>query len=166
MFDQNITFSCDIEPDVNMLNDSSRCLYYTYSQFNEMLTKNLTFTKSFSVLHPNIHSLTQNLSHLNGQLNTVDIKFSVIGIIETWLRHPSHLVDIDGFKFVHRHCETRLGGGVGFYVSTDLSFKLRPNLKFNDLNITESLFIEVLKPKSNIIVGVIYRPTVQNLNIF
>ena len=88
-----------------------------------MSTKNIAITKSFSVLHYNIRSLAPNLSHLTDQLNTLDVRFSVIGITETWLGDSSHMVDIDGI-YVHKHRPTMSGGGVRLYVSSHLNFKL------------------------------------------
>ena len=76
------------------------------------------------------------------------------------------MVDIDGFKFVYKRRDTRVGGGVGIYVSTNLNFKLRPDLNIDDENIAESLFVEIIRPKGNTIIGVIYRPPGQNVNLF
>ena len=118
------------------------------------------------MLHLNIRSLTHNFSPLTDLLNASGIRFSVIGLTETWLKESSHMVDIDGFKFVHKYREKRHGGGVGLYVSTHLKFKLRPDLNISNENLAESMFIEILRPTGNIIVGVIYRPPEQNVKLF
>ena len=65
-------------------------------------------------LHLNIRSLPRNLVKLTDYLSCLNIKFSVIGISETWLNDSSHSVDISGFKFLHKYRQNRTGGGVGF----------------------------------------------------
>ena len=52
------------------------------------------------------------------------------------------------------------------FMSTGLCFKLRPDLNFNDEEIAECLFIEIYRPKGNIIVGVVYRPAEKNIHSF
>jgi hypothetical protein len=42
-------------------------------------------------------------------LHNLNIQFSVIGITETWLQNASHLVDINGFSFFHKHRLNRVG---------------------------------------------------------
>ena len=54
----------------------------------------------FSFLHLNIRSLPHNLVKLTDYLSCLNIKFSVIGISETWLNDSSHSVDISGIKFL------------------------------------------------------------------
>ena len=52
-------------------------------------------------------------------------------------------------------------------ININLHYKERFDLHFQDSNIAESLFAEVIKPHGkNIIVGVIYRPPNQNLDLF
>ena len=74
----------------------------------------------FSLLHLNIHSLPHNLVKLTDYLSCLNIKFSVIGISETWLKDSSHPLDISGFKYLHKYRQNRTRVGVGLYVSNDL----------------------------------------------
>ena len=93
----------------------------------------------------------------------INAKFSVIGISETWLQDISHTVDKDGYNFVHNHRSDRTGGGVGLYLTSELVYKTRNDLKLLDRQCTESLFIEICRPKEkSVIVGIIYRPPNQN----
>ena len=97
----------------------------------------------FSFLHLNIRSLPHNLVKLTDYLSCLNIKFSVIGISETWLNDSSHSVDISGFKFLHcKYRQNRTGGGVGLYISNDLEFKLREDLSLHNADIAELLFIK------------------------
>ena len=85
----------------------------------------------------------------------INAKFSVIGISETWLQDISHTVDIDGYNFVHNHRPDRTGGGVGLYLTSELVYKTRNDLKLLDQQCAESLFIEICRPKEkNVIVGI------------
>ena len=58
------------------------------------------------------------------------LKFSVIGISETWLDDSSHSSDIPGFNFIHNHRVGRTGGAVGLYLADYLEFKHRADLVF------------------------------------
>ena len=76
-------------------------------------------------------------------------------------------VDINDYSFVHKSRENRSGGGVGLYVSSNLNFKFWCNLDFLLPNVTESLFIESVKPQEkNIVTSVICRPPNQNVDEF
>ena len=98
----------------------------------------------FSFLQLNIRSLPHNLVKLTDYLSCLNIKFSVIGISETWLNDSSHSVDISGFKYLHKYRQNRTGGGIGLYkiISNDLEFKLREDLSLHNADIAESLFIK------------------------
>ena len=100
-------------------------------------------------------------------LSNVNLKFSLIGISETWLNDSLLSVDIDGYRFVHKSRENRSSGRVGLYVSSNLNFKFPCDLDFSLPNVAESLFIEIRKPQGkNIVTGVIYRPPNQYVDEF
>ena len=46
-----------------------------------------------------------------------------------------HSTDINGFKFLHKHRQNRIGGGVGLYLSNELEFKLREDLSISNVDI-------------------------------
>ena len=120
-----------------------------------------------SLLHLNIRSLSHNLNSLTDLLSSLNIKFSFIGIYETWLSESSNSTDIEGYKFLHKHKQNRAGGGVAQFVSNDLEFKHREDMSINNVDNVESLFIEVIRPREkNIIVGIIYRPHNQRIDDF
>ena len=56
-------------------------------------------------MHVNVRSLHHNLSGLTNFLVTVNLRFSFIGITETWLRDFSHNSDIPGYKFIRKHLD-------------------------------------------------------------
>ena len=101
---------------------------------------------------------------MSNLLSCLDIKFSIIGISETWLSDSSYSTDIEGYKFIHKHRQNRTEGGVGLYVSNDLEFKQREDLSISNADIVESLFTEVIRPREkNIVVGIMYRPPYQRI---
>ena len=100
-------------------------------------------------------------------LQNLELRFSFIGITETWLRDLSHHTDISGYNFVHNPRKDRTGGGVGLYLAENFDFKCRADLVFSCTECAESLFVEINRPKEkNIIVGVVYRPPNSNLRDF
>ena len=142
-----MTQSDSHDPDINFNADETPCDYFIENQFNEMLRHENYSDADFSLLHLNIRSLPHTLVNLTDYISSLNIIFSVIGISETWLNDSSHSVDINSFKFLHKYRQNRTGGGVGLNVSNDLEFKLREHLSLQNVDIVESLFIEVIRPR-------------------
>ena len=132
-----------------------------------MLRNDNLCDEHFSFLHVTIRSLQRNVNSLSILLTCLNIKFSLIGVSETWLNDYSHSVDIDGFNFIYNHRSNRTGGGVGLYIWDNLDCNFRPDLSFDDIDVAESLFIDISRPHGkNIIGGVIYRPPNQSVGDF
>ena len=100
-------------------------------------------------------------------MNYTKTKFDIIAISETITIQVSLLnnLNLNNYSFEFTPTETSAGGTL-LYVANHLSYKCH-----NDLNIyknkLESTFIEIVNPKkSNIIVGVIYRPLSVDLTDF
>ena len=160
----------NIDPDSNFCFDLLNCEYFTESKFNQMInTKSTTPTNlnsnCLSLLHLNIRSLTRNIDNLDLFLSNITKKFTVIGISETWLQTSDHNCDIMGYNFVHSHRKNKTGGGVGLYLDSALEFITRSDLSFNDSRI-ESLFVEICRPRSKNILGIVYKPPHQCINEF
>jgi len=128
----------------------------------------------FVVLKKNFTNLTNYINILN-----VGNKFSVIGLTETWTNSNSDntkLYNIDGYSSVFRSRTkanqtkrnrnlNRTAGGVGLYINNNLNFKERHDIITDEVSV--SLFIEILREKkSNILIGVLYRPPGLNLTLF
>ena len=166
---KKFSLSSHHDPDANFFTELVDCEYYTEENFNEMLhQKNISEVNNcLSLLHLNIRSLHRNLDSLTTLLKNLELRFSFIGITETWLRDSSHHTDISGYNFVHNPRKDRTGGGVGLYLADNFDFKCRPDLVFSCTECAESLFVEINRPKEkNIIVGVVYRPPNSNLRDF
>ena len=152
---KKFSLSSHHDPDANFFTELVDCEYYTEENFNEMLhQKNiLEVNNCLSLLHLNIRSLHRNLDSLTTLLKNLELRFSFIGITETWLRDSSHHTDISGYNFVHHPRKDRTGGGVGLYLADNFDFKCRPDLVFSCTGCAESLFVEINRPKvKNIIV--------------
>ena len=163
----NFSLCNDSDPDANFLSDLGMCDYYVEDQFNDILKRKKIVNDRLSFMQVNMRSLQCNLDGLTNMLLHLDLKFSFIGISETWLKDISHTCDIPGYKFIHNHRIDADGGGVGLYLAENFEFKNRPDLVFQNSQCAESLFVEVIRPKQkNLIIGVLYRPPNQNLQDF
>ena len=72
---------------------------------------------------------------------------------------------LNQYSFVGRVRNHKIGGGVGLYVNQSYQYRERHDLSINVDDVIESQFIELTTP-DNIIVGVIYRPPNDNLELF
>ena len=111
----NFSLCNDSDPDTNFLSDLGMCDYYVEDQFNDILKQKKIMNDRLSFMQVNIRSLQCNLDGLTKMLLHLDLKFSFIGISETWLKDISHTCDIPGYKFIHNHRTDADGGGVVLY---------------------------------------------------
>ena len=154
--------------DPNKTNDDNLNLigaesnYYTTDEFNSKFNN---LQNQLSLLHLNSRSLNKNFDALQNLLQTINnFPFSVIGVTETWLYSNSPpLFNIPNYKMIRADRQGQTGGGVALYILERFDLKIR-----NDITIEESevLFIEISLCTKNIIVGVIYRPPNNNIEIF
>ena len=86
----SLTQSGSLDPDINFNADETPCDYFIENQFNKMLRRENYSDANFS---------SHNLVNLTDYLSCLKLKFSVIGISETWLNDPSQSVDIYGSNF-------------------------------------------------------------------
>ena len=147
----------EFDPDTNFFSSNLfTCNYYQPCKFANLI-RNINNYKTFSSLHINSRSLTQNIDSFKLLLNTLKYDFDVIGVSETWLKYNNPLVHIPCYTLVSNHRIGRAGGGVALYIRDGQTFKERTNLTMHP-SLCESLFIEVENPSGkNIIVGIIYR---------
>ena len=138
---------CDIDPDLNFYNAlnqlTSKCNYYLESSFNSVINKASGTNDLFSLCHLNIRSLKKNNASLDAYLSLLDIKFTAIGITETWLQDSDcDLYGFQGYHFVERHRAEQRGGGVVICIAEQLVFSVRQDHSLFDPEI-ESLFVEI-----------------------
>ena len=125
------------------------------------------------VMHVNIRSLDTNKKRLKDLLYKSDVNPDVIAISETQLNDDYNLAktDIDGYHpLVYKHSVTGDSdyGGVGLYITKNLSYDSRPDLAF-DFDGCETKFIELQTKqvnRKNVIIGAIYRHPHNNHEAF
>ena len=146
----------------NTLNDVlENCQYNDVEYFAS--NANVYRDYDFSLFHFNVRSLSAHEVELHALLHTLNHKFTVYGLCETWLKESDYsLYCLDGYTPIHKYRTDRRGGGVSLFVKAEINFELRDDLAEIIGNTAESVFIEI--PKSNckfnkkIIIAEIYRP--------
>ena len=116
------------------------CKYYTPSELND---KNFHLA-SLSIAHLNISSLSYHLDSLKNLINSLDKQFDVIGISESRIRDLNHNsnIELESYKIVQCPTESTKGGSL-LYISKNLEFVERPDLKIYQANELESVFVEI-----------------------
>ena len=81
-------------------------------------------------------------------------------------KSPINSINLKGYS--HESCPTEsAAGGTLLYISNNLSYKPRNDLRFYKYTELESRFTEIFNPKkTNVIVGCIYRHPHMELNEF
>ena len=137
------------------LSNSIDSKYYTPAQFiSEKFSK-----KSFSLIHLNIASLQLHIDELRTLLSLLNHPFDAICITETRLHDDNSLsnIQIQGYDFVHTKTLTQCGGA-GIYIKTSIEYELLNKYSISNMNISESVFLEIKNTKrKNIVIGCIYR---------
>ena len=102
-----LTLSRDIDPDTNLFHDLNDipCDYYSRKNVKQNPVC-LLYIWMFIVLVVIKISLV---------LINDGFQFDVIGISESWLKDSDHLIDLEGYNFIHRHRNNRIGGVIGLY---------------------------------------------------
>ena len=119
---------------------------------------------SFSVFHTNICSLQYNGDNLHNLLASLEFKFDIIALSETW--NPEYKVTfqppiLPGYNNYKGTPGSSLKGGCGLYISTELKPLARPDLNIkikNEEVEIETYWTEIIIDKQpNRLVGVLYR---------
>lgn len=116
------------------------------------------------IAHLNIRSIFTGFDHFSHIVQEND--FDVVVITETWLNNgvDSAHVSLPGYNFFRRDRVGR-GGGVAAYVKSFYNCsEITFNLLVNDQ--LEFLFLKLRVSKTNLGIGVFYRPPQTNLNHF
>jgi hypothetical protein len=100
-------------------------------------------------------------------LVTLSKPLTAIALTETWLTSVNQdTYSLRGYNFISQPRIDKPGGGIGIYVTTDFSYKIRSDLCRN-LSYIECLCIEIpQKGKANVLLGCIYRPPNTDLTLF
>ena len=101
-------------------------------------------------MHLNISSLQYHLDKLRDLIDESKTKFSVIGITESRLNKgitPLNKINLPNYNIQHTPPESNNGGSLLYFISTDLSYKTRNDLKMYKSKELESIFIEMVNKK-------------------
>ena len=137
-------------------NSSQNCKYYDINDF----TKTKFSNNNFSILHLNISSISGHIEELKTLLSLTKHKFDIIAISESRIKinnTPINNILIENYSYEHIPTESS-AGGVMLYIGNHLNYKIRKDLSIYKAKELESIFIEIIFPKtSNIIVGCVYK---------
>ena len=144
------------------------CNYYLPDEFKKHLSVTKQKSKSFSLLHLNIRSISNKFDSFKQFLDTLDKHFQIIGLTETWLNDTNYdSFNIKDYEYIGSNRANKRGGGVGMYISKQLIFKICDDLVQNIEDVIETMFIEICRPSGkNLIIGVIYRPPNSKFEMF
>ena len=158
----------DSDPDLQYFNDLTQfnslrnCDYYLEDSFIKKFCTNNNENINLSLIHFNARSLSKNMNQWSSYLNSLNFKWNIIGVSETWLNNDNaHLYTFNGYSHYYLTRDKKKGGGVSIFVVNDINVISRHDLNvMNDF--MEVVFIEIpkeyYKSKKNIIIGVVYRP--------
>ena len=148
------------DPDLMFNTPSSD--YYTLPKLNRVLDN--ADPNSLSLYHFNTRSLSKKIDILKEFICSLHQQPSVIGITETKLNKNSVTnIELKGYKLFHTDSITD-AGGAAIYVSKDLKYIPRKDIKFRT-QLVESSWIEIdpSNGKPHIIIGCVYRHPNANL---
>ena len=153
---------CDSDISFNQIVTANR--YLVENEINSFC--HFDEQSNLNILHLNCRSLKKNFDSLKTLLNSVNQKLTAIAISETWLTPSTeHIFQLQEYDFVSNSRSSKVGGGVGIYIDNDLTYKKRLDLSIlND--IIECIFIEVIQPKTNFLIGCVYRPPGTDIMLF
>jgi hypothetical protein len=103
----------------------------------------------------NIQSLQSKHEKLSLFLTNSPIK--ILALQETWHIPYPDLVRIPGYKFIHTQRPVGRGGGVGFFIADDISFKILQQNSIFIPNSFESLTIEARVGVKTYVFSSVYR---------
>ena len=101
--------------------ENMKCDYYFEDAFNKKICS--IETNKLSSFHQNIKSLPKHVDDFELYINSLDIKFSFIGLSETWLdKAKREFYDLPGYYCINRYRENRRGGGVFLHIREGILF--------------------------------------------
>ena len=129
--------------------------YFDINSFINSINPNNSYMLSLNVC--SIMSKHNDLTCFINTLKTHRANIILIAIQETWDIPYADLVDIPGFNFVFKNRTLSKGGGVAFYINTNVSYRILNHLShFYERNF-ECLTVELTIGKKKIIASNIYK---------
>ena len=149
----------------------SKTEYILESELGKFWEQNYTMSSIYKIMHVNSRSIKKHfneIEYLVYQNNSHKPHF--VCITETWLNKTNESIfKLEGYNFVSQCRNSKKPGGVGYYIyyiDANLEIVKRTDLSLST-NSIECLIIEVkLNGKSNMLIGVVYRPPNGELKTF
>ena len=122
---------------------------------------------NLNILYMNCRSLNKNFSDISNLMSASENKITALCLTETWLNKINeNIFPLDGYNFVSKCRLDKVGGGLGIYLCNHLDYSICEELTFINKSI-ECLFITVKRKfKSNMLLGVVYRPPNGEIKLF
>lgn len=122
----------------------------------------LSKSNSLNAIHLNIRGLGGKRDKLELLVKSFEeraYRLDIIMVCETFInKNNKNVCAIDGYNFEQKFRSSKMGGGVGIYITKSAKYVMRDDLAVFVEGIYESVFIELLNEKGkNIIVGEVYR---------
>ena len=170
------TFFNDIDFDLNHFNQFNNNFnnnfgneYFNSDSFNNyIINENLQLNnfENLSLIHLNIRSIKANGDNFISYLETINLKFDLICLSETWINDDDFLEDfLPGYKGFHSIRSGSRGGGVSIFVNEKFDSSMIDNLTINS-EFIECIFVKIFYNRKNLVVGTCYRPPGSNYEIF
>jgi hypothetical protein len=152
----------EIDPDLCFYNQIASNLnsnYYTEDSIRRLCKAN---EQSLSILHCNIRSFFANSNDLFNMMSTIEYRFPVICLTETWLTPINYDHACIPNYFHESSVRTgKAGGGVSIFINNKIQYSLRKDISSIQKHI-ELVYVEIdrhsVKSDRNIIIGCVYRP--------
>ena len=139
---------------------------FTSMTFNAFIENNFKPNRnSLSIVHMNIRSISKNYDNFVVSLDSINLKFDVIAISESWLKNSTLDIYFPGYISYHSIRPSRSGGGTALYIKNHLVSSLIIGTTVNSDDI-ECVFAEIRHNNGKVVVGSIYRPPNGNVSIF
>ena len=152
--------------DFNATNLAKTCSYYNEDTFQKRCSEVKDISQYLSLMHVNIRSVQQNFKNLEEYIESLNYKFDVTGLSETWLNENTHAnFNPEGYSVESIYRSHKSGGGVSLLVKDNLQYVRRDDLTVNTEHL-ECLFVELssscgknkFNKSTKVLVGTVYRP--------
>ena len=138
--------------------------YYTIDKFNGNFSAN---NNDLSIFHVNIRSLNASGDILSGFLSTLNRKFQVICLTETFVKDTeASFLQFNDYNIIHSTRTGRRAGGAALLIQKSFEFEVIREATVN-LPFIESVFVKIKQTNCNpVIVASVYRPPNSNFSNF
>jgi len=130
-----------------------------YFDTNILIAKHKNHTQPLfvSLNTQSLQSKHESIKILLSELASHNVQVDILALQETWRLPFTETIQITGYQFIHQHRSANRGGGVGFYIKDNITFKHLPELSVFADNIFESLTIEAKIHKKTYLLSSVYR---------